>query len=1355
MNPIPLPAKNVASRQTRAIRALSAVLSLALFQMASASLTVERLRCEYLVNPMGIDQTKPRLSWQVNSLERGETQTAWQVIVSSTAEGLDSDQGDLWDSGKVQGDTTSHIVYNGTPLASRAACFWKVRSWNKDDVASGWSSPAKWTVGLLNASDWTGKWIDGLTFGPAADSSPPPVILAARYEGVTAGSGSLDVKAKLVTMAGEGNYAIAVNNGSFGSDPAYNTVKQLYIQYQRDGYTFAKTFAENATLILPADLPGMSNAVVTSARYESVANPTTAFRDVTAVLKSNPAGPYSVVVNNTNFGPDPANNQVKRLRVEYTLDGVPGVLFKAESTSFNFPVDIPKTVVATITSAKYEAINGKGSIDVLANLNTRAASGAYSLTVNNAAFGGTDPAYNSVKRLRLEYTRDGKSWVKYVDEAKVFNYPSDLANATVVPYLRKTFNLTKPVRSATIYATALGLYELQINGTRVGDHILAPEWTDYSKRLNYQAYDVTSQLTSGTNVLGGQLANGWYSGHIGNGGFLFWGSSAALLAQLEVTYQDGSTERITTDGTWKMAPSPTIYTDFMMGEDYDARREVVGWNTAGFDDSSWSQVLLRAESQRPITGQKMEPVRNLMEITPKSVSQPAAGKWTYNMGQNMVGVLRLKLTAPAGTKITLRHAERLNTGGPGSDGTAGTVYTANLRGAPSIDTYICKGGGEETWIPKFTFHGFQYVELTGLPTQPPLDAITGIVFSSDTLETGNFECSDGAINQLQSNIVWGQRGNYLSVPTDCPQRDERLGWLGDAQVFVRTATYNADIAAFYTKWMVDVTDSQHANGSLPDVAPNAAPSSGTPAWNDAVVICPWTIYQAYGDKKILESSYPAMKKWVEYCRTNSTNSIRSGNRGADYGDWLSINADTNKELIGTAYYAYSARLLGKSAAVIGNTADATTYEALFQTIKTAFISKYINTSTGAFIGTGSNTQCAYAMALKFDLVPTALRTAVVQRLEDDVIAKGNHLSTGFVGVSYLLPVLTEGGKNETAYKLLTQDTFPSWLFSVKNGATTIWERWDGWTETAGFQSTIMNSFNHYSLGSCGEWLYGTVAGIDQDPTAPAFKKIIIRPQPGGQMTSAKGSLLSMHGTISSSWRKYAGGFALETIIPTNTTAVVYVPASDIADVKESGVPASQVAGLSFLGMERGAAKFAVGSGRYSFTVGTALEPGTDDVSHDSGAPLKMRISSLLENDGVGPFQLVDAGPLSVNGATITIIDGWIHYIPQPGNSGPDSFTYVIRDANGGLITRTVQVGIIPPDAPVQEVVAINLMPDGGRKVEFSGVAGRIYRIQTSETLGADAVWTTREVIQAEEDGSFGMTDPLPLPAKRFYRAVFP
>ena len=401
----------------------------------------------------------------------------------------------------------------------------------------------------------------------------------------------------------------------------------------------------------------------------------------------------------------------------------------------------------------------------------------------------------------------------------------------------------------------------------------------------------------------------------------------------------------------------------------------------------------------------------------------------------------------------------------------GTIYTENLRSARSTDHYICKGGGKEIWEPQFTFHGFRYVEITGLPGQPQAGLVTGMVLSSDTTPAGRFACSDPRINQLQSNIQWGQRGNYLSVPTDCPQRDERLGWMGDAQVFVRTASYNADIAAFFTKWLVDVDDGQTAEGSFADVSPNTMGVNGVPGWGDAGVICPWTIYQVYGDKRILEQHLPAMIKWVEYLRAHSHGLIRETDRGNDYGDWLSIGADTPKDLIGTAFFAYSTRLLAQSCQALGRAEEAAKYEALFQDIKAAFIKRYV-AADGRIQG---NTQSDYAMSLKFDLLPDEMRPTAVRYLVENIKEKNGHLSTGFIGVSYLLPVLTKMGHADTAYELLLQDTFPSWLFSVKHGATTIWERWDGWTPDKGFQDPGMNSFNHYSLGSCGEYLFGTSA----------------------------------------------------------------------------------------------------------------------------------------------------------------------------------------------------------------------------------------------------------------------------------------
>jgi alpha-L-rhamnosidase len=956
--------------------------------LCPASVATKNLRCEYLGDPLGIDATSPRLSWILDSNQRGEKQSAYQVLVASSPKLAGQDKGDLWDSGKVASDESSQIVYAGSPLISRQSCFWKVRAWDRDGKPGAWSPVAQWHMGLLQTSDWEAKWI--------AAEAP----------------------------------------------------------------------AATATLV--------------------------------------------------------------------------------------------------IRRGTYEAVENSGVADVTAALAGQVNGNRLSMKVNNKTL-GIDPALNLVKRLRVEYELGGKSFTKEIDENQTLVLPDDAAG---VRYLRKSFELKPSIQRAVLYATALGLYDVHVNGRRVGDHVLAPDWTDYRKRVRYQAYDVTSLLKPGRNALGALLANGWFSGHIGNGANAFFGKAPALLAQLEVTYTDGRTEKIVTDESWKSQRSPILSSDFMLGEDYDARLELNGWDKPGLDDAKWAAVSVRDESARKLEAQVMEPVREITELKPKTVTEPKPGSWVYDLGQNMVGVVRLRVSAPAGTRITLRHAEMLN-----SDG---TIYTKNLRGAPSVDHYICKGGGVEVWQPRFTFHGFRYVEISGLAGRPGKDAVTGMVITSDTSRTGEFTCSDPRINQLQSNIQWGQRGNYISVPTDCPQRDERLGWMGDAQVFIRTATYNADVAAFFTKWLVDVDDGQSPAGSFSDVNPNTMGANSVPAWGDAGVICPWTIYEVYGDKRILEQHLPAMTKWVDYLHLHSKDLIREKDRGNDYGDWLSQGADTPKELIGTAYFAYSTHLLAKSYRAVGNNEGAEKYEKLFQEIKAAFNHRYV-AADGRIKG---NTQCVYAMALKFELLSDKLRAKAAEYLEEDIKAKGGHLSTGFVGVSYLLPVLTQAGKADTAYNLLLQDTFPSWLFSVKHGATTIWERWDGWTPEKGFQDPGMNSFNHYSLGSCGEYLFGGIGGIR--PASPGFKTIRIEPIIRDGLTWAKTSYNSIHGKIATAWKRDGSRLTLEVTVPANTTATVCVPATATVGLTESGQSLERVRGVKLLGYDQGNAVLEAGSGTYKF-----------------------------------------------------------------------------------------------------------------------------------------------------------------------------
>ena len=748
-----------------------------------------------------------------------------------------------------------------------------------------------------------------------------------------------------------------------------------------------------------------------------------------------------------------------------------------------------------------------------------------------------------------------------------------------VPYLRKPFALPAAVASARLYVTALGLFECSINGQVVSNDVFAPGWTDYSKRVQYLTYDVTALLRRGENVIGAVLGDGWAAGYIGWLHRQNYVDRPQLLAQLEVTLVDGSMHTVVSDGSWTYHFAAITHSDLIMGEAYDARKEVPGWDTP-------SVALLNAHPVETFNPPNLKLValtgpivRRMQELEPVAdpVNRASMGRkrYVFDLGQNMVGRVRFRGSAPAGTTIMIRHAEVLNPDG--------SLYTANLRTAHATDYYTFKGSGEEVWEPKFTFHGFRYVEVEGYGGEVTRDTITGIVLHSDMEHTGTFECSEPLLNQLQHNILWGQKGNFVDIPTDCPQRDERLGWTGDIQVFVRTAAFNMNIAGFMTKWAYDVADAQNEDGSVPAVVPYATdvPTDGGPAWADAVIICPWTIYLCYGDKRILEQHYATMTRFMDFLVQTSPGCIRCApdyEGWPGFGDWLSINASTPRDLIGTAFLAYDASLMSKIADVLGKPEDAARYETLFQMTRAAFAARYLTGSPepvqravpseirrlmdeadslsrgnlqvvdyGAPESKVFNTdlftptQTAYVLALHFDLLPDELRSLAVDELIADLERRGMHLSTGFVGSPYINHVLSDNGRANTAYDLLCQTSWPSWLYAVTQGATTIWERCDGWTPENGFQTPEMNSFNHYAYGAIGAWLYNSVAGIDVDPAAPGYKRVILRPQPGGGLTYARAKLETLYGTVISSWQREGGRFEYRIVVPPNTTATVYLP----------------------------------------------------------------------------------------------------------------------------------------------------------------------------------------------------------------------
>jgi len=752
----------------------------------------------------------------------------------------------------------------------------------------------------------------------------------------------------------------------------------------------------------------------------------------------------------------------------------------------------------------------------------------------------------------------------------------DVMGSKPCQYFRKEFASAKKIQSARVYVTSLGLYQLFLNGKKVSTDLFTPGWTSYKNRIQYQTYDVTSMLQP-KNSVAAIVGDGWYRGNIGwssqNG---YYGSKIALLAQLQITYTDGTFEIVGTDGSWKVSNGPIVFSDIYNGETYDARKEMPGWSGTGFNDSGWEKVAVIDQSKKMLTAPQGVVVKAIEEIKPLKLITTPNGETVFDMGQNMVGWVRLKVQGKKGDQVTLKFAEVLTK--------EGNFYTENLRRAKCTDNFILNGTGQEVFEPHFTFHGFRFVKIEGLSVQPTLDQITGVVIHSDMTPTGSFACSDPMINQLQHNIQWGQKGNFLDVPTDCPQRDERLGWTGDAQVFSMTAAFNYNVAPFYTKWMRDVAADQLPNGRVPHVIPDVLKGEGgSTAWADVSVIVPWTTYLAYGDKRILEVQYPSMKGWVEFMKSRAgEKNLWTGDN--HFGDWLAFattnsdypGATTEKDLIATAYYSYSSGLLAKIAAIIGQNDDAKKYAQLSEDIKKAFQKEFV-TPAGRLV---SHTQTAYSLALAFDLLPEDLIPKAAKYLADDVKKMG-HLTTGFVGTPLLCKTLSAHGYDDLAFMLLNRKEYPSWLYPVTQGATTIWERWDGQKPDGSFQDIGMNSFNHYAYGAIGEWLYRYVAGMDIDPENPGYKHILLAPHPGGGLTNAGVEFNSVYGKVKSAWKLDGSDFVYEVTVPANTTATVTLPAAkaDQLTVNAQAMTASIKASLKQT--DKGIS-VNVGSGNYTF-----------------------------------------------------------------------------------------------------------------------------------------------------------------------------
>lgn len=778
------------------------------------------------------------------------------------------------------------------------------------------------------------------------------------------------------------------------------------------------------------------------------------------------------------------------------------------------------------------------------------------------------------------------------------------------PYLRKEIKLDKPVKKARLYVTALGLYEFSINGKKVGDDRFTPGWTDYDKRLYYQVYDVTNNLKTGQNALASQISYGWYAGYLGYALLVknpvvrgFYGKVPVLKAQLEVEYSDGSTELVTTGNDWKANYGPLVESDILNGETYDARKEWPNWNKAGFNDKEWMKPqVFPDKAERILSVYPGPPVKVTQTLHPKSVTKRPDGTYIFDLGQNFAGTVRIRVKGQAGDSIRLRFGEKLHPDG--------RLMTENLRMARATDTYILKGKNEfEVWEPQFTFHGFQYVEVAGLKSQPTTQQLTGLVIGSDTPKTGHFETDNPMINQLYSNIDWTQRANYLEVPTDCPQRDERMGWTADAQVYAKSAMFNRDVASFFTKWVVDLEDSQRPEGAYPlySPSPNVRKSdSFSPGWMEAGIICPYETYQAYGDTRIISNSWPYMVKFMDFLskRSHGTfvfkeKTFHDISPKGGFGDWLSFGKKTSPDLLASFYYAHCADLMAEMAGALGKKEDEEKYKKVGQLVRAAITDHYYDNSSKKFavdaaaygdgkgyvdgqLGFTGHTQTTYANAIYMDLLSSADKQAAGQYLVDLISENNGKLATGFLGAKALLPALSATGHSDLAYQLFLSKEFPSWGFEVMNGSTSIWERWDSYTIEDGFKyNASMNSFSHYAFGAVCEWMFGNVAGIKN--AAPGFKKVIFKPEiPKEGINRLNATYRTPHGLIRSSWKKSDNSLQFSITVPVNTTASIVVPSfgkNQVRLLQGKNAPA-----FTHKGMEDGRNVYETGSGTYVFEI---------------------------------------------------------------------------------------------------------------------------------------------------------------------------
>lgn len=1035
----------------------------------ASPMKAETLRCEYLATPLGIDTTAPRLSWILTSARRDEVQKARQVLVASSADLLNQDKGDLWDSGKVVGADTNQVVYQGKPLQSAQRCWWKVRSWDKNEAQTAWSEPSFWEMGLLQPADWKAKWI-------GTDDKILPVVGLEGASWISAGD----------------------NTSSSG------------------------------TLVFRKEISGQPNS-----------------KALRALVRFASDKPLRIYWNGKQIGRTSGDWQ--NLEV---FD--PGNSLQPQGNMLAVRME------EAISSASLIAhIDGMWDFGGPFRIHSDSTWMCRSGDVSDADLASTSTEGWTAAQEVCKWG-EGEHKLSPIADSRV--------NAHPAPLFRREFDLSSNIRSARLRVCGLGYQDVYINGQRVGDHFLDPAYTNYSKRVLYVTHDVTPLLKKGSNAVGVMLGTGWFDTHtlvVWDFEVAPWRATPRVLLQLEAELEDGSQVVIGSDGKWKRGTGPIQFDSIYEGETYDARKEVPGWSTAGFDDSSWQAATEQQAPAGQLRAQQLQPIRALKTLEPAHVTEPRPGVYLFDFGQNLTGFPQLTIEGDAGTSIVMTCGERLK-----PDGSLelhpinGFTIQRDARQRFQQNIYILKGGGREVYEPRFTYQGFQYVEVTGSPKPLTGANLRARVTHTDVPPAGEFNCSNDLFNRIQQNTVWSYLSNLMGIPTDCPHR-EKNGWTGDAQLAWQMGNYNFDGAAFYTKWLHDLADAQQADGGLPGIVPSSGWGYGFlngPAWDSAYVLIPWYMFEFYGDKRVLEEHFDGMKKYVDWVTGRAENGIVS----YGLGDWCPADTRTSASVTSTAFYYRDARIVSHAASLLNRKDDADKYEQLANQIRDAFNREFLNRGTGLY---SNGSQTALGCALYEGLAPEDQHERVVENLLKAVQAKNNHLDTGILGAKYVPNALLDAGHADVVYAMFSQRTQPGYGWWIEQGATTLWEQWNG-----------DDSRNHIMFGDISAWFYKALGGIRN--TGHGWRKFAIHPSFVDGLTSVSAHYDSINGRIASSWKIDRKMLELNIEVPANTRAEVYLPV-DAKQVTEGSTPVTKAEGVHVF-PSSGPFLCEVGSGKYTF-----------------------------------------------------------------------------------------------------------------------------------------------------------------------------